>query len=95
VFVAIMSALQTAESRILRAVGRLEAALTASLSAPSSAAVATTDDEQKAMLQAQCEGLRHELVELRQRHAALVSVLEQLDDRLDGALARVEEMVGD
>ena len=91
-----MSSLQSAESRILRAVGRLEAALTAGLSAaPPPALPAVTDDEQRAVLQAQCEGLRHELGELRQRHAALVSVLEQLDDRLDGALARVEEMVGD
>lgn len=93
-----MSALHTAESRTLEALGRLESALRAAADRTDGGTPDGPGDaelrRQRAILQAQCEGLREELAALRQRHDRLVSAFDEIDERLDGAIARVEDIVG-
>lgn len=95
-----MSVLHRAEERTQAALGRLERALR-SLSAGASAADPRAALERAALerdcelLRAECDGLRRELEAVRERQARAAAVVAEVEDRLDGALARLDDLAGE
>jgi hypothetical protein len=94
-----MSALNRAEARTQAALGRLEDVLR-SLSRGDAAPNPRAALEQAALerdcefLRAECDGLRRELEALRERQQRAATVVAEVEDRLDGALAQLDDLAG-
>jgi hypothetical protein len=95
-----MSVLNRAEERTQAALGRLEQALR-SLASGERAADPRAALEQAALardcelLRAECDGLRRELDLLRERQARAAAMVEAVEDRLDGAIAEIDDLAGE
>lgn len=92
-----MSALTRAEARTQAALGRLEHALR-SLKAGERVADPRAALEQAALardcefLRAECDGLRRELEAMRERQARASAAMAEVEGRLDGALAQLDDL---
>lgn len=96
-----MSALETAERRLMGALARLEemasarprpAELAASLREAQQRQAALERDFER--LREECEGLRRELATLRERHASLTRTAGTVAGRLDQAIDEIDGLLG-
>jgi hypothetical protein len=94
-----MSALSVAEERALAAVSRLETVLTALAAGdragdPRAALERATLERDCELLRAECDTLRRQLAGVQERGDRLAVVVDEAQGRLDGAIARLDELAG-
>jgi chromosome segregation ATPase len=95
-----MTSLNAAEDRARSALSRLEQALHGLASAeraadPRAALERAALERDCELLRAECDRLRRDLAGLRERHARLAAVVEEVEGRLDGAVTQLEELAGE
>lgn len=93
-----MSALTVAEERATSALSRLELLLARRSpgAAPADQDLGRAALERDCeLLRVECDTLRRQLAAAEERAARLAAMVEQVEGRLDGAIAQLDEMTGE
>jgi hypothetical protein len=86
-----MSALSAAQARVDGALERLERAVRASPGTTGAPSPLARDCE---ALRLECDDLRQKLAAADRRSQQLGAIVTQVEDRIDGAIRRVDELTG-